>query len=63
MRTIYSRRDLHCWRGLCRQSSVTRCDPNGEGVICEVSAGMGEVERCDGADNDCDGLIDEDYPI
>ena len=47
--------------GLCRQSSVTRCDPSGEGVICEVSAGLGELERCDGADNDCDGVVDEDY--
>jgi Notch 1 len=47
--------------GFCRQSSVTRCDPSGLGVICEVSEGQGEVERCDGADNDCDGLTDEDF--
>ena len=47
--------------GFCRQSSVTRCDPSGLGVICEVSEGQGEIERCDGADNDCDGTVDEDF--
>ena len=47
--------------GFCRQSSVTRCDPSGVGVICEVSEGQGESERCDGVDNDCDGDVDEDF--
>ena len=29
--------------------------------FCDAEPGMPSVETCDGADNDCDGLIDEDF--
>jgi hypothetical protein len=46
-------------------STVTTCDPNqivGVGGDCDDRqplANPGELERCDGLDNDCDGSLDE----
>ena len=44
---------------LCQQSGVIRCSPDGVNAICAAVAGQAEAERCDGADNDCDGVVDE----
>ena len=44
----------------CDQGAVA-CDAAGTGVIC-VELGDGQVEICNGKDDDCDGAIDEDFP-
>src|SRR5690606_26095001 len=31
-------------------------------VRCSLEPGAPQEERCDGADNDCDGEVDEDFP-
>jgi hypothetical protein len=38
------------------------CSPNGKDVFCDEAPGVGEVELCDGSDDDCDGETDEDWP-
>ena len=45
--------------GACQRAAVVICGADGAGVHCPVEAGRPEPERCDGADNDCDGEIDE----
>ncbi|MCB9548291.1 MAG: hypothetical protein H6706_20945 [Myxococcales bacterium] len=44
--------------GACEATGVTRCEP-GRGVICDGVPQNPRPERCNGADDDCDGLVDE----
>ncbi len=46
-----------CGKGACI-NTVANC-VNGQSVSCDPMAGVGE-EVCDGQDNDCDGLTDEE---
>jgi hypothetical protein len=43
-----------CYRGLYF------CSPDGQSVVCIEQYNSGE-ERCDGFDNNCNGLVDENY--
>ncbi|GMV43255.1 MAG: hypothetical protein AMXMBFR64_49710 [Myxococcales bacterium] len=45
----------------CDNGLIT-CTADGSGVTC-VEDGPGEVEVCDGQDNDCDGQTDEGYAV
>ena len=47
--------------GACARDGVLACDPQGQ-VLCTASAGAPGAEACDGADNDCDGIVDEGNP-
>ncbi|MEE2643971.1 MAG: MopE-related protein, partial [Myxococcota bacterium] len=48
-------------QGICQNSGVVRCTAEGFGTECSVEPGVAEAERCDGLDNNCDGLIDEGF--
>jgi len=47
--------------GACRRTGRRLCGPAGD-LICSAEAGAPAVERCNGLDEDCDGLADEGNP-
>jgi len=52
-----------CFAGLgsCRNAGVFICDGS-NGVICNAEPLPQQTEICNGLDDDCDGLVDEDFP-
>jgi hypothetical protein len=48
--------------GVCRATGTTVCGPDGS-LVCDAEARPGVDERCDGADNDCDGTTDEGFAL
>jgi len=46
--------------GQCRVDSFGDCSADGRSVVCPVSPDAPQAEFCDGVDNDCDGVVDED---
>ncbi len=53
-----------CFAGLgsCRNAGVFICDGS-NGVICNAEPLPQQTEICNGLDDDCDGLVDEGYPV
>lgn len=47
--------------GECKRVGTFECSSDGRGTVCSATPGSPEPELCDGKDNDCDGLIDEDW--
>jgi len=45
--------------GECENSGIIACKQDGSGTFCKGTAKKPSPEICDGKDNDCDGLIDE----
>ncbi len=48
--------------GACMRRGQIECD-GVQGSVCNAEAVQGEVEICDGADNDCDGDVDEGFQL
>ena len=48
--------------GACAAEGLMACDDRGE-ARCEGVAGMGGEERCNGLDDDCDGMSDEGFGV
>jgi RHS repeat-associated protein len=47
--------------GACQAAGRIGCSPDGVGTTCLVEGGVPFAETCDGEDDDCDGLVDEDF--
>ena len=61
--TVVQGRGDECASGLgfCRRDGVLLCTDDG-GLVCSAEPGEPQPERCNHADDDCDGETDEDYP-
>ncbi|MCX5744598.1 MAG: MopE-related protein [Proteobacteria bacterium] len=55
---------LGCMGGLgaCARPGLLACNPAGE-LACDAVPGMPGTESCDGVDEDCDGMVDEDFQL
>ena len=48
--------------GGCAVGGRLRCDALLGEPVCDAAAGFPEPERCNGRDDDCDGVVDEVFP-
>ena len=50
-------------QGACLAEGTTECAAEGFGTECSALPGEPIVELCNGLDDDCDGIIDEDFVL
>jgi RHS repeat-associated protein len=48
--------------GECLRAGNGVCAQDGT-VMCDAAPGFEQIEQCDGLDNDCDGSVDERWPV
>lgn len=49
--------------GSCVTNGSKVCAPDALSTVCDAVAGVGQFEQCNNLDDDCDGEVDEDYPL
>jgi hypothetical protein len=49
--------------GGCLRNGVIRCNPAGTGTECSATPGTPTAEICNGVDDDCNGVIDNGFPL
>ncbi|HKY33055.1 MAG TPA: right-handed parallel beta-helix repeat-containing protein, partial [Candidatus Polarisedimenticolia bacterium] len=49
--------------GECQAAGSLICSLDGTGTVCDATPGDPVAETCDGLDNDCDGVVDNGFPV
>ena len=49
--------------GACLANGHFQCSVNGMTTQCSATAGTPTTEKCNSVDDDCDGSVDEDWPL
>ncbi len=59
----YEAQETTCGVGACAAPGETFCEAGDVGDTCTPGEPADDDATCDGVDDDCDGLADEDYPV
>ena len=49
--------------GACARPGLTKCSQDGSSTVCDGTPGQPGTETCNGADDDCDGTIDNGFDV